>query len=45
VVAIYEYLAAQRAGEQRALDARDAQMQEQARSIASIDPDDPRFKA
>lgn len=44
VVAIYEYLAAQRAGEQRAQDARDAQMLEEARGIDSIDPTDPRFR-
>lgn len=42
VIAIYEYLAAQRMEEQRA---QETQMAEQARSIVSIDPDDPRFKA
>lgn len=41
VVAAYDYLAEQRQSEQRA---EATQMSEQARSIASIDPDDPRFK-
>lgn len=41
VVAAYDYLAEQR---QHELRAGETQMSEQARSIASIDPDDPRFK-
>ena len=41
VTAIYEYLAEQRQLEQRA---EETQMAEEARGIASIDPDDPRFK-
>lgn len=41
VVAIYEYLAKQRQQEARA---EETQMAEQVRGIASIDPDDPRFK-
>jgi GTP-binding protein len=41
VISIYEYLAEQRQQEARA---QETQMQEEARSIASIDPDDPRFK-
>jgi GTPase len=41
VIAIYEYLAIERAKEYRA---EETQMTEEARSITSIDPDDPRFK-
>ena len=41
VLAIYEYLAQQRALEYRA---EETQMTEEARSIVSIDADDPRFK-
>ncbi|HEV2610575.1 MAG TPA: GTPase ObgE [Noviherbaspirillum sp.] len=41
VTAIYEYLAEQRQQEHRA---EETQMVEEARGIASIDPDDPRFK-
>ncbi len=41
VMAIYDYLAEQRQLEQRATETH---MSEEARSIASIDPDDPRFK-
>lgn len=41
VIAIYEYLAEQRQQEHRA---EETQMVEEARGIASIDPDDPRFK-
>ncbi|RJG03718.1 GTPase ObgE [Noviherbaspirillum sedimenti] len=41
VMAIYEYLAEQRQQEHRA---EETQMVQEARSIASIDPDDPRFK-
>jgi GTP-binding protein len=41
ITAIYDYLAEQRQREQRA---EETQMVEQARAIASIDPDDPRFK-
>jgi GTP-binding protein len=41
VVEIYNYLAAQREQEQRA---QELSMAEEARGIASIDPDDPRFK-
>jgi len=41
VTAIYEYLAAQRQQEHRA---EETQMLEEVRGIASIDPDDPRFK-
>ena len=41
VMAIYEYLAEQRQQEHRA---EETQMVEEARGIASIDPDDPRFK-
>lgn len=39
--AIYEYLAEERQKEHRA---EETQMEEQARGIASIEPDDPRFK-
>jgi GTP-binding protein len=39
--AIYEYLAEQREKEHRAAETRVA---EPARSISTIDPDDPRFK-
>lgn len=42
VVAIYEYLAAQRSEEQRG---QEMTITEEARAISSIDPDDPRFKA
>ncbi|MDF3035242.1 MAG: obgE [Paucimonas sp.] len=42
IIAIYEYLAEQRHKEQRA---SETQMAEEARGIASIDPDDPRFKS
>ncbi|OGB20842.1 MAG: GTPase ObgE [Burkholderiales bacterium RIFCSPLOWO2_02_FULL_57_36] len=42
VVEIYNYLAIQRQQEDRA---EETQMVEEARGIASIDPDDPRFKA
>jgi len=42
ITAVYDYLAEQREHEQRAADLR---VVEQARSISSIDPDDPRFKA
>ncbi len=41
VVEIYDYLASKREQEQRA---EETQMTEEARGIASIDPDDPRFK-
>ena len=41
VVEIYDYLAARRQQESRA---EETQMVEEARGIASIDPDDPRFK-
>lgn len=41
VTAIYDYLAEQRQHEHRA---EETQMTEEARGIASIDPDDPRFK-
>jgi GTP-binding protein len=41
VVEIYDYLASQRDKEQRA---EEVHMTEEARGIASIDPDDPRFK-
>jgi GTP-binding protein len=41
VTAIYDYLAEQRQQEHRA---EETQMVEEARSIVSIDPDDPRFK-
>lgn len=41
VVEIYNYLATQRRQEDRA---EETQMVEEARGIASIDPDDPRFK-
>lgn len=41
ITAIYEYLAEQRQQEHRA---EETQMVEEARAIASIDPDDPRFK-
>lgn len=41
VVEIYNYLAIQRQQEDRA---EETQMVEEARGIASIDPDDPRFK-
>ncbi|HYD95658.1 MAG TPA: GTPase, partial [Noviherbaspirillum sp.] len=41
VMAIYDYLAEQRRQEHRA---EETQVAEEARSIASIDPDDPRFK-
>jgi GTP-binding protein len=41
VVAAYDYLAEQRQHEHRA---EETQISEQARNIASIDPDDPRFK-
>lgn len=41
VVAIYDYLAEQRQQESRA---EETQMEEQVRGIASVDPDDPRFK-
>lgn len=41
ITAIYNYLAEQRAQEHRA---EETQMAEEARAIASIDPDDPRFK-
>lgn len=41
VVEIYDYLATQRQQEDRA---EETQMVEEARGIASIDPDDPRFK-
>ncbi|MBC7574676.1 MAG: GTPase ObgE [Herminiimonas sp.] len=41
VIEIYNYLAEQRASEYRA---EETQMVEEARSIVSIDPDDPRFK-
>jgi GTP-binding protein len=41
VVEIYNYLAIQRQQEERA---EEMQMVEEARGIASIDPDDPRFK-
>lgn len=41
VTAIYDYLAEQRQREHRA---EETQMLEEVRSIASIDPDDPRFK-
>jgi GTP-binding protein len=41
VVEIYNYLAQQKAAQYRA---EETQMSEQARSIISIDPDDPRFK-
>ena len=42
ITAVYDYLAERREQEQRAADLR---VVEQARSISSIDPDDPRFKA
>jgi GTP-binding protein len=42
VVEIYHYLATQRQREDRA---QETQMVEEARGIASIDPDDPRFKS
>ena len=41
VIAIYDYLAEQRAAEYRA---EETSMVEEARGIVSIDPDDPRFK-
>jgi GTP-binding protein len=41
IVEIYNYLATQRQQEDRA---EETQMVEEARGIASIDPDDPRFK-
>ena len=41
VIEIYNYLAEQRAAEYRS---EETQMVEEARSIVSIDPDDPRFK-
>lgn len=41
VTEIYDYIATQRQGEQRS---EETQMQEDVRSIDSIDPDDPRFK-
>jgi GTP-binding protein len=41
VTSIYDYLAEQRQQEQRS---EETQMQEQARSIVSIEPDDPRFR-
>jgi GTP-binding protein len=41
ITAVYDYLAEQRHQEQRAEETR---MAEEARGIASIDPDDPRFK-
>jgi GTPase len=41
VTAIYDYLAEQRQREHRA---EETQMREEVRDIASIDPDDPRFK-
>jgi GTP-binding protein len=41
VVEIYNYLASQRQKEHRA---EETQMVEEARGIASVDPDDPRFK-
>ncbi|HJV75998.1 MAG TPA: GTPase ObgE [Noviherbaspirillum sp.] len=41
VTAIYDYLAEQRQHEHRA---EETQMTEEARGIASIEPDDPRFK-
>ncbi|HJW56366.1 MAG TPA: GTPase ObgE [Burkholderiaceae bacterium] len=41
IIEIYNYLAAQREQEQRG---EEKQMTEEARGIASIDPDDPRFK-
>lgn len=41
ITAIYDYLAEQRLQEHRA---EETQMIEEARAIASIDPDDPRFK-
>jgi GTP-binding protein len=41
VIEIYNYLAEQRASEYRS---EETQMVEEARSIVSIDPDDPRFK-
>lgn len=41
VIAIYEHIAEQRQTEHRS---EETQMVEEARSIASIDPDDPRFK-
>jgi GTP-binding protein len=41
VTAIYDHLAEQRQKEHRA---EETQMTEEARGIASIDPDDPRFK-
>jgi GTP-binding protein len=41
ITAIYDYLAEQRQLEHRA---EETQMVEEARAIASIDPDDPRFK-
>jgi GTPase len=42
VTVIYDYLAEQRQKEHRA---EETQMPEEVRGIASIDPDDPRFKA
>ena len=41
VVAVYDYLAQQK---QQEIRAQETQMDEQARAIDSIDPDDPRFK-
>jgi GTP-binding protein len=41
IVEIYDYLASQREQEQRS---QETQMTEEARSISSIEPDDPRFK-
>jgi GTP-binding protein len=41
ITAIYDYLAEQRQQEQRS---EETQMQEQARAIVSIEPDDPRFR-
>ena len=41
VTAIYQYLEAKRNTEHRA---EETQMTEEARGIASIDPEDPRFK-
>ena len=41
IIAIYEHLAQQRQQEHRA---EETHMEEGARAIASIDPNDPRFK-